>query len=109
MLNLLRCVQSKQENTILAAHIQGPNEPQHDFNTILQPLVDDLLKLWDGVELNVAAVRCRKKIRSALVCVACYLPAGRKVCGFWGIMHNRVVHNATKSSLEQLANELFWP
>ena len=56
------------------------------MNTFLQPLVDDLLKLWDGVELNVAAVRCRKKIRCALVCVACDLPAGRKVCGYLG--HN---------------------
>ena len=46
--------------------------------------MDDLLKLWSGVELNVAAVKCRKQIRCALLCVACDLPAGRKVCGFLG-------------------------
>ena len=65
ILNLRRGIRSKQENTILVGLIPGPHEPQHDLNTYLEPLVADLLKLWNGMQLNVA---------------------GRKVCGFLG--HN---------------------
>ena len=44
-----------RENTILVGLIPGPHEPRHDFNTFLETLVEDLLKLWGGVERNVAA------------------------------------------------------
>ena len=86
ILNLPRGIRSKQENTILVGLIPGPHEPRHDLNTYLEPLVADLLKLWNGMQLNVAGANCMKIIRCALVCVACDLPAGRKVCGFLG--HN---------------------
>ena len=84
ILNLPRGSRSKQENTILVGLIPGPHEPRLDINTSLEPFVDDLLRFWDGVELNVASLGCRKLIRCALVCVACDTPAGRKVCGFLG-------------------------
>ena len=29
--------------------IPGPKEPKHHINSFLQPLVDDLIDLWDGV------------------------------------------------------------
>ena len=86
ILNLPRGIRSKQENTILVGLIPGPHEPQHDLNTYLESLVADLLKLWNGMQLNVAGANCMKIIRCALVCVACDLPADRKVCGFLG--HN---------------------
>ena len=86
ILNLPRGIRNKQENTILVGLIPGPHEPRHDLNTFLEPLVEDLLKLWRGVELNVSGMSCKKQIRCALLCVACDLPAGRKVCGFLG--HN---------------------
>ena len=38
------------------------------------------------MELSVASLKCRKVIRCALLCVACDVPAGRKVCGF--LSHN---------------------
>ena len=53
---------------------------------ILDPFVTDLKKFWNGVELSVASLKCRKVIRCALLCVACDVPAGRKVCGF--LSHN---------------------
>ena len=55
-------------------------------NTFMEPFVIDLLRFWSGVELNVESLGCRKLIRCALLCVACDIPAGRKVCGFLG--HN---------------------
>ena len=63
----------------------GPHEPKHDINSFLAPLVSELKQFWSGVELNVFLMGM-KKIRCALLCVACDLPAGRKVCGF--LSHN---------------------
>lgn len=71
----------KQENTILVGLIPGPVEPSN-LNSFIRPLVDDLLKLWNGIQFSVASLSYVKKIRGALVCVACDLPAGRKICGF---------------------------
>ena len=56
------------------------------MNTFLEPFVVDLLRFLDGVELNVSFLQCRKLIRYALLCIACDIPAGRKVCGF--LSHN---------------------
>ena len=45
------------------------------------PHISDLLLLWHGVTFETS--NCSKRlIRAALLCVACDLPAGRKVCGF---------------------------
>ena len=86
ILNLPRSVRNKQEYTVLVGLIPGPHEPRHDVNAFLDPFVTDLKRYWNGVELNVASLRCRKIIRCALLCVACDVPAGRKVCGF--LSHN---------------------
>ena len=53
ILNLPRESRFKQENTILVGLIPGPHEPSRDINTFLKPLVDDLLKLWEGVEMHL--------------------------------------------------------
>ena len=34
--------------------------------------------------MRVASIKCVKKVHRALMCVACDLPAGRKICGFLG-------------------------
>ena len=81
VLNLPRGIRNKTSNVILVGLIPGPQEPHHDINSYLNPLVHDLKQFWDGIELNVHSVG-KKKIRCALVCVACDLPAGWKVCGF---------------------------
>ena len=84
--NLPRGMRSKPESTLLVRLIPGPHEPRHDMNTFMEPFVVDLLRFWDGVELNVPFLQCRKLIRCALLCVACDIPAGRKV---WGVLsHN---------------------
>ena len=78
VLNLPREERYKQENTILVGIIPGPTEPDK-LNSFIKPLVNDLLKL--GIDC-VASLFSVKKVRGALVCVACDLPAGRKMCGF---------------------------
>ena len=41
-----------QENCIIIGVIPGPVEPQGDINSFLEPLVDYLLLLWNGVTMN---------------------------------------------------------
>lgn len=84
VMNLPRNTRYKQENVLLVGLIPGPSEPKHDINSFLDPLVDELLNFWSGVQLDVAGHECKKKVRCALLCVACDIPAGRKVCGFLG-------------------------
>ena len=51
----------------------------------MEPLVEELEDLWEGVSLSVNSRVCPSSIimvQCALLCVACDLPAGRKLCGF---------------------------
>ena len=52
ILNLPRESRFKQENTSLVGLIPGPHEPSRDINTFLKPLVGDLIKLWNGVDMH---------------------------------------------------------
>ena len=81
IMNLPRSIRYKSENIILAGVIPGPDEPEGNMNSFLSPLVKELQKLWNGIEIDCHP-NTIKTIRSALLCVACDLPAGRKVCGF---------------------------
>ena len=69
---------------LLIGLIPGPNKPQKNINTFLEPLVEDLQHLWKGVDMNILSIWAVKNILCALLCVACDIPAGRKICGFLG-------------------------
>ena len=83
ILNLPRHQRMKQRWTMLVGIIPGPSEPKLDINTFLTPLVKDLERLWSGVEVMLSD-GTKTSIRAALVCVACDLPASRKVAQFLG-------------------------
>jgi len=68
---------------ILVGLIPGSHEPEKNINT-LEPLVEDLCRLWKGVDMNILSIKTVKKVRCALLCVACGMPAGQKICGFLG-------------------------
>ncbi len=84
IMNLPRQIRTKRENIILIGIIPGPNEPKHDMNTFLQPLVQELKLFWEGQTMKLAIKNKiqEKIIRCAPLCVACDLPATRKTCGF---------------------------
>lgn len=82
VMNLPRSKRYKQENVILVGLIPGPHEPKHDINSYIKPLVDELLSFWKGIDLGIHSISGKKSVRCALLCVACDLPAGRKICGF---------------------------
>ena len=88
--NLPRHERFKLKNIILVGLIPGPKEPPKLINTYLDPLINDLIKLYHGVDIpNPHSLFGKTKIKAMLSCVVCDLPATRKVCGFLG-------SNATK-------------
>ena len=62
------------------------SEPKHDVNPYIEPLIDELCEMWTGVTMQVhtASGTPSELVRCALLCVACDLPTGRKLCGFLG-------------------------
>ena len=81
IMNLPLSVRYKQENVMLLGLIPGPSEPENDINTYMEPIVNELLQLWDGIEFTFASGN-KHKVRCAVLCVACDMPGGRKTCGF---------------------------
>lgn len=65
---------------MLIGLMPGPKEPKHDTKSQLKLLVKELLEFWNGVNLEVHCVKDSVIVR----CVACDIPAFRKVCGFLG-------------------------
>ena len=69
--NLPREERYKRENIVLLALIE--DEPKHDLNTVLKPIVDEFMSLltgsWFWIKLE------RTFVWVALLCVACDVPA----------------------------------
>ena len=82
IMNLPRSERYLQENTILVGVIPGPKEPSKTINSLLEPMVDDLIQLWEGVVLNYKDSTVL--VRVALLLSGCDIPAARKTCGFVG-------------------------
>ena len=89
----------KRENVILAGIIPDPSEPPRNINTYLSPLVDELLILWkDGIMVRHSSSQIiPERFRAALLCVACNIPASRKVCCFTGHQSRMGCNKCTKA------------
>lgn len=80
LLNFAREIRFRRENVLLVGIIPGPDEPSLHSNTFLEPLVDEMLKLWNpGVVLSEEGSDVLYKF--ALCCISSDLPATRKCCG----------------------------
>ena len=84
VMNLPRELRFKQENIILIGLIPGPHEPSLHVNSILKPLVTELLDFMKGIQMTVNGYTGTRLIRCALLSVACDIPACRKISGFLG-------------------------
>ena len=80
ILNLPRELRFKVENVILIGVIPGGSEKDGNklLNQILLPFVNELLLLWEGVEIAGTLVR------GFLALICCDLPAVRKLIGATG-------------------------
>lgn len=89
--NLPRNERYLRENIILVGLLPGPKEPSLTMNSYLTPLVKELLELWHGVIITLKipnSLPISIRIKAALSCCACDIPASKKVCGF-------LAHSAT--------------
>ena len=70
--NLPRRMRFKPENIIVVATIPGPKEPSCDnLNSYLENMIDDLLRLWNGVEFQTPTCNLPSKLlRAALLLTA---------------------------------------
>ena len=82
ILNLPHRLRYKRENMLLVGVIPGPHEPRLHINYFLEPVVDDLLKLWEGVQMDTA--EGNQRVQAVLLCNSSDIPAMRKVGGFVG-------------------------
>ena len=80
--NLPRELRFIRENIIIVGIMPGPSELKKNINTYLRPMIDELLTLWKGVAIEVNGKQIT--IRVAVSCLACDIPAARKVGGFIG-------------------------
>ena len=74
----------KEENIILVGVILGPSEPNLVINSYLSPLVEELEFSWYNGFTVLMPESVVVTVRVGLSCVACDIPASRKVNGFLG-------------------------
>lgn len=65
--NLPPWICMKQTSFILSMIIPGPDSPGNDIDIFLQPLIDELLQLWEGVETFDASSRKKFSLRAVLM------------------------------------------
>ncbi len=95
-MNIPRNERKKQSNVLLVGIIPGPSEPTN-LNGFLAPLIKELNELWEGSLLSVAGCDTKTIVRCALLCAACDLPAGRKLCGLLSYNAHQGCSRCTKS------------
>ena len=95
---------------ILVGIIPGPKEPKLNINAYLEPLVDELRELWEGVIMNDTSILGCNVYRAALLCLAADILASRKCDGFVGHRalkeRSGLKHNPPKSDLYHTTSNL---
>ena len=81
VINLPRNERFKKRWTMVLGIIPGPTEPKGNVNTFLQPMVEDLLLLWNGIPITNSTL---KIVKAALLGVSSDMPALRKVSQYLG-------------------------
>ena len=85
VMNLPRKERFKKENVILVGVLPAMEHEPSQVNSFLHPLVQELKDLQTGVRLFTASSpRYKLTFHARLLCAACDIPAGRKLCGFKG-------------------------
>ena len=80
----------KRAYIMLAVMIQGPKQPGNDIDVYLEPLVDDLLKMWnDGIQVWDAHKKEHLKLKGMLLTTITDLPgrgclSGKATKGYHG-------------------------
>lgn len=84
--NLPREERFKSENIILVGILPGPKEPSLSIDSFMQPMIEELNEMFSNGFSVLTPYNFTIKMRLAIGCVTCDIPATRKVCGF--LSHN---------------------
>ena len=107
IMNLPRQLRFKYENILIIGLISGPKEPQHDINPFLRPLVSELLRCFDGIEMHVTDEGAMCTIKCVLLCITCDIPAAGRCVVSWDIRQNWVIPSVTNSFQVHLVAIIF--
>lgn len=81
--NLPRTERYKPYNILTLGVIPGPNEPKlHEINNYLDPIINQLVHLWDGYNIITHENSNGRFVRGAVIGCSSDVPATRKLCGF---------------------------
>ncbi|KAG2216480.1 hypothetical protein INT45_014040 [Circinella minor] len=95
--NLPRSDRFKIENVILVGVMPGPKEPStYEINSYLEPLVESLLRLFNGITIPTFQEPNGTAICAALLNIACNIPVACKVGGFTSHNSTRACHKCTR-------------
>jgi hypothetical protein len=72
----------KQSNFIMSMLIPGPKGPGNDIDVYLEPLVDELMQLWAGVDTYDVVTKQNFSLRAALLWTMHDLPAYAYLAGY---------------------------
>ena len=99
--NLPRSLRYKLENILLVGIMPGLKEASSNINSYLGPLVQELEEAWKYGFSLINAHQVPITVRLALSCIACYIPASRKVSGFLFVTQHLLVAISVIRSLMQ--------
>ena len=105
-----------ESNFMMALLIPDPHSPRKAFDVFLQPLVEELLELWSGVDTLDAITGKDFKLRAAVLwCIHDYLAlstlSGRTTSGYFACLHcdQNPLSYAIRSKLCYIGHYRFLP
>ena len=82
ILNLPSEERYKEENIAVIGIIPGPHEPGKNVNSFLDPVIAELIELYNGAWIEIEKLGDLRFCYLAVICASCDIPASRKLAGF---------------------------
>ena len=99
VLNLPRSLRYQKKWAMLIGIIPGPEEAQCHINSCLKPVVNDLLSLYEGIDIRVSGRHSEQfTSRAVLLPVLGDIPASRKISQFLSYKANKPCDKCHKTA-----------
>ena len=103
VLNLPRSLRYQKKWAMLIGIIPGPEEAQCHINSYLKPVVNDLLSLYEGIDIRVSGRHSEQfTSRAVLLPVLGDIPASRKISQFLSYKANKPCDKCHKTAKREL-------
>jgi hypothetical protein len=97
-----------QSNFMMALLIPGPDSPGKDFDIFMEPLVEDLFKLWNGVQTYDALSPDKFNLRAAVIWCIHDFPALHTLSGRLTAGYQACVRCDKDPCSQRIRNKLCW-